>query len=172
MNQINHILSQKAIFFYRASGEYGFLSNLYRNPIIFEERSFPTSEHAYQYGKFRDKEIADWAMAAPKPHLVAIVAHGLFAFDIVSDWSKIKIERMEKILEVKFTQDKILMQKLLDTKSAQLIEKSTMDSFWGCGKKGNGKNMLGKLLMKVREKLRSGELQYNQNSIKQKKEMN
>jgi len=78
-------ISQKSIFFYRASGKYGFLSNLYRNPIIFEKRSFPTSEHAYQYGKFRDKEIADWVMKAPKPHLVAIIAHGLFAFDIVSD---------------------------------------------------------------------------------------
>ncbi|KKK98019.1 hypothetical protein LCGC14_2646970, partial [marine sediment metagenome] len=31
---------------------------------------------------------------------------------------------------------------------------SKTDPFWGIGKKGNGKNMLGKLLMKVRKEIR------------------
>ena len=31
----------------------------------------------------------------------------------------------------------------------------TSDAFWGTGKNGNGKNMLGKLLMEVRQELLS-----------------
>jgi len=34
-----------------------------------------------------------------------------------------------------------------------LIEDSKMDGFWGIGAKGNGKNMLGRLLMEVREQI-------------------
>jgi len=42
----------------------------------------------------------------------------------------------------------------MDTADAALIETSNMDAFWGTGKKGIGKNMLGKLLMEVRDELR------------------
>lgn len=34
-----------------------------------------------------------------------------------------------------------------------IIEKTTNDYYWGCGKDGSGKNMLGIILMKIREKL-------------------
>lgn len=141
------------IFFYRASGKFGFLSNLYKAEIAFDGRSFPTSEHAYQFGKFRDPESAEWAIAAPKPHLVAIISHGLFAWDIVPKWSQKKLKRMENVLRAKFSQYPDLANKLIQTGNAELVEKSNMDNFWGCGKKGNGKNMLGKLLMQIREEL-------------------
>lgn len=148
-----HSQKKEPIFFYRASGKYGFLSNLYKAEIQFEGRFFPTSEHAYQFGKYRDSNTAEWVMNAPSPHLVAIVSHGLFAWDIVPKWSKIKIYRMERILLAKFTQYPDLQTKLIQTGNAELIEQSTMDNFWGCGKKGNGKNMLGKFLMKIRRNL-------------------
>ena len=32
-----------------------------------------------------------------------------------------------------------------------LVENSKIDSYWGIGKKGTGKNKLGKLLMKIRK---------------------
>jgi predicted NAD-dependent protein-ADP-ribosyltransferase YbiA (DUF1768 family) len=34
------------------------------------------------------------------------------------------------------------------------VEASKTDAFWGLGKKGNGKNMLGVLLMELRDELR------------------
>ncbi len=142
------------IRFYRANQkDYGFLSNLYKRPIKFEGREFSTSEHAYQYGKFAKKDVAEWAMNAPAPHLLAIVAHGLFRWDVVPNWSKIKVERMKSVLIQKFTQHSDLKEKLIDTKDSILIEESNIDSYWGCGKNGKGKNMLGVLLMEVREEL-------------------
>ena len=145
---------QEIIKFYRANNkDYGFLSNLYKQSLVFENVVFPTAEHAYQYGKFRDEEVKHWAMMAPKPHLLAILAHGLFSWDIVKDWSKIKVDRMYEVLEVKFSEPE-LREKLLATDNAILIEDSKTDSFWGIGKSGKGKNMLGKLLMKVRKELK------------------
>lgn len=150
---MNSIEGQEIIKFYRADRPYGFLSNLYKKPIIFEDREFPSPEYAYQFGKLKDKEVRDWAMKAPKPHLLSILAHGLFSWDIVKNWSKIKIDRMYNVLKAKFS-DIELRQKLLDTGNSILIEDSKTDPFWGIGKTGKGKNMLGKLLMKVREEIR------------------
>ena len=149
---MNNIEGQKIIKFYRADRKYGFLSCLYKKPIIFEDREFPASEYAYQFGKFRDEEVREWAMKCPKPHLLCILAHGLFSWDIVGNWSKIKVNRMYNVLKAKFS-DVELREKLLETGNSILIEDSKTDPFWGVGKKGNGKNMLGKLLMKVRREL-------------------
>ena len=153
---MNNIAGQEIIKFYRASGKFGFLSNLFKTPITFEGKEFPTSEHAYQSGKFANEETREWVMKAHAPHLVAIVAHGLFKWDVVKSWSKMRFERMEKILFIKFS-DPELKKKLLNTNNAILIENSTMDNIWGTGPKGTGKNMLGKLLMKVRKEIQEQE---------------
>jgi len=36
------------------------------------------------------------------------------------------------------------------------MENSPTDYYWGCGKDGTGRNELGKILMKIRSKLRQG----------------
>ncbi|RJQ10881.1 MAG: NADAR family protein [Bacillota bacterium] len=142
------------IRFYRAVGPYGFLSNLYRQPLFFEGRFFRSAEDAYQYGKPRKTEVADWLVAAPSPHLCAAAAHALFAFDVRPDWNQIKLERMRQVLRAKFTQHRELKLSLLQTGDARLIEESATDAFWGIGKTRKGKNMLGVLLMEIRQELR------------------
>lgn len=145
---------QNIIKFYRANRKHGFLSNLYKAEIEFEGKIFLTSEHAYQYGKFRNLKKADWLMSCPYPDFVAILSHNLFGYDIVSDWKLIKVKRMEAVVRAKFNQHSDLKQLLLDTGNAILIEESKFDNFWGEGKYGKGKNMLGKILMKIREELK------------------
>ncbi|MBI5321852.1 NADAR family protein [Bradyrhizobium sp.] len=153
----------KEIRFYRASEKpYGVFSNLYRRAITFEGRIFPTSEHAYQAGKARKEEVREWLMAAPSPALLAMAAHGLYQWDIVPDWSKVKFDRMRGVLMAKFTQHADLAAILLETKDAVLIETATVDSavnrLWGEVPGKGGKNMLGIMLMEVRQHLvqRSG----------------
>jgi predicted NAD-dependent protein-ADP-ribosyltransferase YbiA (DUF1768 family) len=140
----------REIRFYRASDKtYGVFSNLFRSPIVFEDEVYPTAEHAYQAGKARRKEVRDWLMAA----------HGLYYWDIVPGWSVKKFDRMKAVLVAKFTQHADLRRVLLDTKDARLVEAATVDSpvnrVWG-EVNGIGKNMLGILLMEVREQLRAG----------------
>lgn len=146
---------EKEIIFYRASGPYGFLSNLYRREVAFEGRMFRCAEEAYQYGKPLETEVAEWLISAPKPHLCALAAHSLPSFDIRPDWNAVKVDRMRAVLKAKFTQHDDLKKMLLDTENAILIEGSNTDSFWGIGRKRNGKNMLGILLMELREELRN-----------------
>ena len=148
------LIDSETIKFYRANDKnYGFLSNLYKKPITFEGREFPNSEYAYQFGKYSDKATREWAMSCPKSHLLAIISHNLLSWDIVKGWSKIRFNRMYEVLKEKFSAAE-LKKKLIDTKDAILIEDSKTDNIWGIGKSGTGKNMLGKLLMKIREELK------------------
>ncbi|MHB8620977.1 MAG: NADAR family protein [Chloroflexota bacterium] len=139
------------IRFYRATGAHGFLSNLYRATVEFEGRVFSCAEAAYQYGKPRDIAVAEWIVSAPKPHLMAMAAHGLFAFDVKSDWNTTRVDRMRRVLIAKFDQHDDLAQSLIATGVARLYEDSHTDPFWGTGRSGKGKNMLGHLLAECRD---------------------
>ena len=148
---------QIEVRFYRASEKpYGAFSNLYRREIEFEGEKFATSEHAYQAGKARKPEVRKWLMEAPSPALLAMAAHGLYVWDVNSDWSKIKFERMKRVLQAKFTQHEDLRQLLMSTGKARLVESTTVDNavnrLWG-EVSGVGKNKLGELLMEVRAEL-------------------
>lgn len=143
--------------FYRANEKpYGAFSNLYRREIVFEGEVFATSEHAYQAGKARKPEVRKWLMQAPSPALLAMAAHGLYQWDINSDWSKIKFDRMKQVLRAKYTQHEDLKALLLSTGTARLVEVATVDNpvnrLWG-EVNGVGKNKLGELLMEVRAEL-------------------
>lgn len=146
------------IRFYRASEKpYGAFSNLYRREIEFEGETFATSEHAYQAGKARKPEVRKWLMAAPSPALLAMAAHGLYYWDVAPGWSTSKFDRMRGVLRAKFTQHVDLRELLLSTGDARLVESATVDNevnrLWG-EVNGSGKNMLGVLLMEIREELR------------------
>jgi predicted NAD-dependent protein-ADP-ribosyltransferase YbiA (DUF1768 family) len=95
-------------------------------------------------------------MAAPSPALLAMAAHGLYQWDISPSWSRIKFERMRAVLHAKFTQHDDLLQLLLSTGSARLVEAATVDNsvnrLWG-EVNGVGKNMLGLFLMELRTEL-------------------
>jgi hypothetical protein len=151
------------IRFYRANEKpYGAFSNLFRRPVFFEDTIFPTSEHAYQAGKARKPEVRAWLLAAPSPALVAMAAHGLYTWDIVPDWAATKFDRMRHIVAAKFSQHADLADLLLSTGESRLVESATVDNAvnrtWG-EVNGRGQNMLGIMLMEVRDALRSGELE-------------
>lgn len=60
---------------------------------------------------------------------------------------------MYKGLYEKFTQNSKLKSLLLSTSNKKIVEHTKHDSYWGDGK-GKGKNILGILLMRLREELR------------------
>lgn len=138
------------IRFYRAIGLNGFLSNLWRCPVPFESRMFDSAEHAYQFGKPRRRVVSEHLVLADTPALVAFYAHALPPWEIRPDWSAVKIDRMRAVLAAKFSQNRDLLRRLLETGEAQLLETSKTDAFWGMGARGRGRNMLGRLLMDLR----------------------
>src|SRR5690348_2239927 len=85
------------IKFYRANEKpYGVFSNLYPSPVKFEDKLYPTAEHAYQAGKARKPEVRDWILSAPSPALAAMAAHGLYTWDVTPNWAQIKFDRMRR----------------------------------------------------------------------------
>lgn len=146
------------IAFYRSNERpYGVFSNLYRRPIVFEGREYPTAEHAYQAGKPSKEAVREWVLSAPTPALVAMAAHGLYSWDIVPNWAQIKFDRMRAVLRAKFTQHEDLRELLLSTGNARLVEagrvNNAINRTWG-EVNGKGQNMLGVLLMELRVELR------------------
>lgn len=155
--------TENEIRFYRSNEKpYGAFSNLFRRAITFEDVEYPTAEHAYQAGKARKEAVRDWILSAPSPSLVAMAAHGLYTWDIAPNWSKTKFSRMKGVLLAKYSQHDDLKQLLLGTGNARLVESATVDNavnrLWG-EVNGVGKNMLGTLLMEVREEIRQLELE-------------
>lgn len=154
VSRLNGHQRQLEIHFYRANEKpYGAFSNLFRRAIIFENREFATAEHAYQAGKARRDVVREWILSAPTPSLVAMAAHGLYTWDIVPDWSKIKYNRMRAVLRAKFSQHEDLRRLLVETGDARLVEIGKVDNVvnrtWG-EVNGKGANMLGVLLMELR----------------------
>lgn len=71
------------------------------------------------------------------------------------DWEKVKISMMREALVAKFTQHVELRDLLSATGDAELVE-HTNDTFWGDGGDGSGANLLGVVLMEVRDMIREG----------------
>ena len=118
---VNSVTDTKEIRFYRASERpYGAFSNLFRRPMTFEDREYPTAEHAYQAGKARRKEVREWVLSAPTAALMAMAAHGLYSWDVVPNWAQIKFDRMRQVLRAKFSEHEDLRQLLLSTSDARL----------------------------------------------------
>lgn len=70
------------------------------------------------------------------------------------DWESVKVDAMRRAVLAKFTQHAELREELLATGDAKIVEHTDRDDYWGDGGDGSGKNMLGRILMEVREALR------------------
>lgn len=138
------------IDFYSRKSEYGWLSNFWRCPIFIDGSpySYPTNEHYYQSEKAKDKKIKCWIRGAPTPYAAMLAGRSLRSHEIVDNWDNKKVEVMLTGLRAKFKNPE-LRQLLLNTGNAILHEDSPTDLFWG----KKGKDMLGKLLMQVRDEI-------------------
>jgi len=74
---------------------------------------------------------------------------------IIPDWDSKKEDIMFSALYAKFTQHPELNRQLKETDKTILCEHTSDDTYWGDGGDGSGTNMLGILLMKLREQLLS-----------------
>lgn len=145
----------KAITSFR--NEWDFLSNFASTPIEIDGVTYPTTEHAFQAMKTYETTERYTVRDAPTP--ASAKAKGR-KVTLREDWGTARFDVMEEVLRVKFS-DPVLREKLLATGDRPLIEGNTWrDTTWGAirdTKNGGwkGRNALGKLLMKIRDELRS-----------------
>ena len=141
------------IKFYRVSDLYGEFSNFSGFPIILAAQVWPTVEHYFQASKFEDYKVQDKIMAMTSPMDAA--KEGRDRNNIIrDDWEEVKDRIMYKAVKAKFLQHHQLKSLLLNTGDSTIIEHTVNDAYWADGGDGTGKNMLGKILMRVRDELR------------------
>lgn len=154
----------KIIPFLLPSSSNGYLSNWYPSPIRIFSNNFSSGEQAFMWAKadvFKDDEIKAEIMKTNNPKKLKSLGRKIKNFDDRT-WSAIKESLMTKIVTAKFEQNLDLLEKLLSTEDAILVEANAYDKFWGCGlntsdvvnvdpEKWKGKNILGKILMEIRD---------------------
>jgi hypothetical protein len=130
------------------SEENRFLSNFYPCRVEMEGIVYLSVENAYQAAKTMNvserEEIARMTPGQAKRTGSCV--------SLRPDWESIKLVIMEDLIRQKFNIPD-LRDKLLATGDSELIEGNNWcDHYWGMCE-GEGQNMLGKILMKIRSDL-------------------
>ena len=141
------------IRFYRPTDPWGEFSNFSPHQVSLDGRPWPTSEHRFQAQKFAGTPYEEEIRLAPTPMDAARLGRDRTR-GLRKDWYAVRDAVMREVLVAKFTQHPDLLELLLSTGDALLVEHTRNDRYWADGGDGSGSNRLGLLLMELREQLR------------------
>jgi len=155
------IHNSSSIKFYDLGQPYYIFTNFYEgSPLNIAGVMFKTVEHYYQWSKFSDPIIKQRIVNAPTAKMAIDVANKN-KYLMIKDHDNIRNDIMLNALRAKFSQYPYLGDELKSTGNKQLIEHYMYDHYWADGGDGSGDNMLGQLLMKVRQELTNSTLTYD-----------
>ena len=163
--------NDSTIVFGGSTSSHHVLSNFYnvKNNFVYEHRSYSSAEQAFQHKKARvagDLNKQREIMFNADPVVQKNLGHEVRGLDHAS-WDKDKCSILKEILISKFTQHEQLKQFLMDTKDKTLAEANGRDSYFAIGlplthpdvldqtKWADNSNHLGRILMQIRQELRS-----------------
>ena len=134
--------------------EYRWLSNFWPVDIFYRGRNFKSVEHAYQ----AQKNVSEaWQSFCEKEIDPKRVKEKSGEISLRSDWYNINEKIMEELLYLKFSKEPFKSQ-LLHTQGEIQEGNKWGDIFWGVDlESGEGKNRLGKMIMKIREEIQKNE---------------
>ena len=104
--------------------------------------------------KFNDSVYAEKIRKAKTPNIAAKLRRDRTQ-KLKPGWDRMRIEVMCTAVRAKFSQHEHLKILLLFTGNQEIIEHTYNDDFWGDGGNGKGQNWLGRILMGIRENLRT-----------------
>jgi ribA/ribD-fused uncharacterized protein len=143
------------IYFYGADEvPYGCFSNFSSHGFVLDGHRWPTSEHYFQAQKFVGTRHADLIRRAASPLRAATLGRDP-SRSLRRDWDRVKDDVMRRAVAAKFAAHADIRAILLDTGDADIVEDTGTDHYWGRGRTGTGKNMLGRILMRTRTQLRA-----------------
>lgn len=145
------------IYFYSPhESTYGCFSNFSQHGFELDGAYYKTSEHYFQAMKFKDspKDMDD-VRRASTPKQAATIGRDRKR-PLRRDWESVKDDVMRRAILRKFELHADIREILLATGDEEIVENAPRDYYWGSGADGTGKNMLGKILMETRMKLREG----------------
>ncbi len=134
--------------------EFYVFSNFSSFGVDWKGKYWQTSEHAYQAAHFFNScpRLAEQIHKSRSAHEAYKIAKSNSHL-APKNWHDIKVTIMHDICKHKLDQNEYIKHKLKDTGNLLIVEDSPFDSFWGWGGDRRGQNELGKIWMKLRDKL-------------------
>jgi len=130
-----------------------YLSPFSAHPVRIWGETFATVEHAYQAARVKPSAERESIKNAPSP--LDAWRRGQDCKNNcalrVSDFDKVEV--MEELLRTKAAQHPDIVEILRESGGRTLLKNYDTDYFWGTGKDGSGKNIMGELWMKIRDEV-------------------
>jgi ribA/ribD-fused uncharacterized protein len=122
------------------------------HPFQLDDGLWPTVEHYYQALKFDNADYQMKILSAPSATQAKSLGNARFKKKR-SDFKQVRTTLMTRAVYTQAKTYSNIAERILQTGSANLVENSQFDYYWGCGRDHRGDNHYGKILMNVRSKL-------------------
>lgn len=142
-----------AVEFYKEFGDLGYLANYSDHGFTVDGVHYKTVEHFYQASKFDDPKIRERILECETPKEASVIGRDR-SLPRIPNFREIKNQKMEEGIYHKFSQNKDIRSKLIETRNQEIREMSEKESYWGVGPNLDGENHVGQILMKVRERVK------------------
>lgn len=160
-NKLREYLRSESVVVHKTKESFGGLSNMAAGfPLRINGFRVPTSEALYQACRFPDLPDVQREIIAQHSPMTAKMKGKPHRKATRTDWDNVRHNIMRWCLRVKLAQHyKEFGRLLLATKEKPIVEQSRRDEYWGAvlmqdGETLVGENVLGRLLMELREALR------------------
>jgi len=166
--QINTYEKQSCVSFRKTKESYGGLSNMCSGyPIKIDNHIFLTSESLYQSCRFNEYSDIQRIILNEKSPMSSKMKSKKYISNTRSDWDNVRIDIMNWCIRMKLKSNwNEFGNLLLSTGEQPIVEDSHKDRFWGGVLEDEyfvGRNILGKLLMNLRDDLKNKII--NQNNL-------
>lgn len=153
--------------FCKVDAPWGIFSNFGRTPLVVDGVSFDCSEKLFQVMKFADAESRKAVFEAKGQTMKMKAKHQEKVGIVRPDWGAIIVDAMKFCLMQKYVQSEAFRKELERSRGLFIVEDQTSfqkknPDTWGTKLSGDGKeyigpNLMGRLLMELRD---NGELDY------------
>ena len=163
--QMRTYTRDESAVFRKTKEKYGGLSNMAGGyPLEVNNIRILTSEALYQACRFPNNEKWQREIIAERSPMAAKMKSKPHRKDSRGDWDDVRVMIMRWCLRVKLVQNwKEFSELLQETEGKDIVEESRKDDFWGAKPQNDGtlrgNNVLGRLLMELREKYQHQEIQ-------------
>ena len=132
------------------------LSAFSRHGFELDGETWPSAAHYFEAMKFTDTELRKAICAADTTYAAKRLARRNRR-RIRDDWDRLRETYMTRGVYRKCRTSEDAAAALLDTGRRRIIETSQYDYYWGCGRDTRGRNVYGRVLTNVRQRLREEE---------------
>ena len=152
-----------SVIVFKTKEQFGGLSNMAGGfPLYVNDVHIKTAEALYQACRFPSLPMIQFEIIAQNSPMTAKMKSKPYRQDTRPDWNEVRVEIMRWCLQVKLAQNWDTFSKLLlETGDRPIVEQSRKDAFWGAKAVDDhtlvGMNVLGRLLMELRESIKSEE---------------